>query len=64
MIIFHRALISTGILFGIVYALWEFTAYRATGSRLSLGLSIGAAVMAVAMGYYLKNLQRFLGRKE
>lgn len=60
LIIFHRILIGTAIVFGAGFAVWEFLAYRQTGAVENLLLGIGAVVVAVALGYYLKNLRRFV----
>lgn len=60
LIIFHRILIGTAIVFGAGFAVWEFLAYRQTGAVENLLLGIGAVVVAVALGYYLKNLKRFV----
>lgn len=60
LIIFHRILIGTAIVFGVGFAVWEFLAYRQTGAVENLLIGIGAAVVAVALGYYLKNLRRFV----
>ncbi len=60
LIIFHRILIGTAIVFGAGFALWEFLAYRRTGVVENLLIAIGAAVVAVALAYYLKNLKRFV----
>ncbi|MFN2564882.1 MAG: hypothetical protein ABR499_07735 [Gemmatimonadaceae bacterium] len=62
MIPFHRFLIATAILFCAGFALWAFAAYRATGGTLQLTLGIVFAIAGVALGYYLKNLNRFLHR--
>lgn len=60
LIIFHRILIGTAIVFGAGFAVWEFLAYRQTGAVENLLIGIGAVVVAVALGYYLKNLKRFV----
>ena len=60
LIIFHRILIGTAVVFGVGFAVWEFLAYRQTGAVENLLIGIGAAVVAVALGYYLKNLRRFV----
>jgi len=52
---FHKVLISTGIGFCALFALWALV----QGSPV-LALAFGAA--AVALGYYLRHLRRFLGR--
>lgn len=62
MIPFHRFLISTAILFCVVFAAWTFVAYRASGSAADLAFAVGFAVAGVGLGYYLKNLNRFLHR--
>jgi hypothetical protein len=62
MIPFHRFLIATAIVFCIGFAVWAFVAYRASGGALQLALGIVFAVAGVALGYYLKNLNRFLHR--
>jgi hypothetical protein len=62
MIPFHRLLIATAILFCVGFAVWAFAAYRATGCQLHLALGIVFAIASVALGYYLKNLNRFLHR--
>lgn len=60
MIIFHRFLIGTAILFCVGFARWSQLAYRATGSALQLSLAIAFGLAAIALAYYLKNLRRFL----
>jgi hypothetical protein len=62
MIPFHRFLIATAIVFCVGFAAWAFLAYRATGGGLQLVLGIAFAIAGVALGYYLKNLNRFLHR--
>jgi len=61
-IAFHRFLIGTAIAFCALFALWAIVAYRADGSALPLVLGVLFAGAAAALGYYLKNLDRFLGR--
>ena len=60
MIIFHRFLIGTAIIFCAGFAWWSYAAYRASGSAGQLTLAIVFAVAALALAYYLKNLRRFL----
>lgn len=60
LIIFHRILIGTAIVFGVGFAIWEFLAYRQTGSLGNLLISLGAAVVSGLLTYYLKNLKRFV----
>jgi len=62
MIPFHRFLISTAILFCIGFAAYAFVAYRASGAGSDLGFAVAFAVAGAALGYYLKNLNRFLHR--
>lgn len=62
MIAFHRALIGTAIFFFTMFAFWELSVYLDGRSALALVLAIGSALVAVGLGYYLKNLRRFLGR--
>jgi hypothetical protein len=62
MIIFHRFLIGTAILFCLGFAAWTLAAYRSAGGTLQLVLAVAFAIAAVALGYYLKNLDRFLHR--
>lgn len=60
MIIFHRFLIGTAIIFCAGFAWWSQAAYRASGSAVQLTLAIVFGVAALALTYYLKNLRRFL----
>ena len=62
MIPFHRLLITTAILFCVGFAAWTFVAYRSGGSAADLALALAFAIAAGALGYYLKNLNRFLHR--
>ena len=62
MIIFHRFLIGTAILFCLGFAAWTLSAYRSAGRTMELVLGVVFAVLALALGYYLKNLDRFLHR--
>jgi hypothetical protein len=61
MIAFHRFLIGTAIAFFAVFAWWSIDAYRDGGSVLLLLLGVLSALVAAGLGYYLKNLKRFLG---
>ncbi len=60
LITFHRILIGTAVVFGVGFAVWEFLTYRRTGAVENLLIGVGAAVISVALGYYLKNLKRFV----
>ena len=62
MIIFHRFLISTAILFCAGFAAWALVAFRSDGGTIQLVLGVTFGLAAVALGYYLKNLNRFLHR--
>ena len=62
MIPFHRFLITTAILFCLGFAGWAFVAYRASGGARELVFAIAFAIAGVLLGYYLKNLNRFLHR--
>jgi hypothetical protein len=63
MIVFHRVLIGTAILFFTMLAFWELSIYTGGGGGAwTLPLAIGSAAAAIGLGYYLKNLKRFLGR--
>ncbi|HZI40772.1 MAG TPA: hypothetical protein VFD67_03695 [Gemmatimonadaceae bacterium] len=62
MIPFHRFLIGTAILFCVGFAGWAFVAYRASGAGADLAFALLFAVAGGALGYYLKNLNRFLHR--
>lgn len=62
MILFHRFLIATAICFCVGFAAWAFVAYRNTASTGELALSVAFTAAAVGLGYYLKNLDRFLHR--
>ena len=62
MIPFHRFLIATAIIFCVGFAAWAFAAYRASGAALQLVLGVVFTIAGIALGYYLKNLNRFLHR--
>ena len=62
MILFHRFLIATAILFSLGFAVWAFIQFRADGGSTQLALSITFAVIAIGLAVYLKNLNRFLRR--
>jgi hypothetical protein len=59
-IIAHRILIGTAICFGVFYTVWEALAYRQTHEAGHLLIALLSAVITLAMGYYLKNLRRFV----
>jgi hypothetical protein len=62
MIPFHRFLIATAILFCVTFAAWAFVAYRSSGSSADLVFAVAFAIAGIGLGYYLKNLNRFLHR--
>jgi hypothetical protein len=62
MIIFHRFLIGTAILFCAGFAAWALNAFRSTGGTTQLALGVSFAIAAAVLGYYLKHLDRFLHR--
>jgi len=62
MIPFHRLLITTAIVFCAGFAVWAGWHYRHSGDLLMLLTSGAFALAAVALGYYLRHLRRFLGR--
>ncbi len=62
MIIFHRFLIGTAILFSAGFAIWSFASFQERGGGLLLFLGVFFAGATLALSYYLKNLKRFLGR--
>jgi hypothetical protein len=59
---FHRLLISTAILFCTGFAAWALGTYLGSRHPGMLALSLTFAAFAVALGYYLAHLKRFLGR--
>jgi len=61
-ITFHRVLIGTAILFCLGFAAWAGVTYRAQGGGGSLALAIGFGAAGLGLGYYLRHLNRFLGR--
>jgi hypothetical protein len=62
-IIAHRILIGAAICFGIFYAGWEALAYRETREASHLAIAGITALITVALGYYLKNLRRFVAHR-
>jgi hypothetical protein len=62
MIIFHRFLISTAILFCAGFSYWSASAYRTSGSTSQLALAIVFGILTIALGVYLKYLRRILYR--
>ncbi len=62
MIPFHRVLISTAIVFCLGFAAWAGWSYRASGEGGTLAMGLAFAVAGAALAYYLRHLNRFLGR--
>jgi uncharacterized membrane protein YdjX (TVP38/TMEM64 family) len=62
MIPFHRFLIGTAICFCVGFAWWAFAGYRSSGGGSQLALAIVFVACGALLGYYLKNLDRFLHR--
>lgn len=62
MIPFHRLLISTAIVFCAGFAAWAALTWRQSGEAVTLALACGFAVATGALAYYLRHLNRFLGR--
>lgn len=62
LILFHRLLIGTAIVFCFLFAGWMGAQYRELGGAGRLALAAGFAVAAALLAYYLANLPRFLGR--
>jgi hypothetical protein len=59
---FHRLLISTAIVFCGGFAGWAAWDWRQSGGPVALALACGFAVATGALAYYLRHLNRFLGR--
>ena len=62
MILFHRLLIGSFIVFALAFAGWSFVTYRTSGSSMALSMALLSTVAAAGFSYYLRHLQRFLGR--
>lgn len=62
MIIFHRFLIGTAILFCASFSAWMFAGAGNAGTVTDTLLGTAFLLGALALSYYLKNLKRFLGR--
>ena len=59
-LIAHRILIGAAVCFGVFYAVWELRASRESGELTHALIAVVAAILTVALGYYLKNLRRFV----
>ena len=62
-IIAHRILIGAAICFGVFYTTWEALAYRRTHEASHLAIAAISAVITLGLGYYLKNLRRFVSHR-
>lgn len=62
MIIFHRFLIGTAIVFCAGFSAWVFSGSGSGGTATNTLLGTAFLLGALALTYYLKNLKRFLGR--
>ncbi len=62
MIPFHRLLIATAIAFCAFMAGWAGWHWRAAGGAGTLALAAAFAIATLALAYYLRHLNRFLGR--
>ncbi|HLC27014.1 MAG TPA: hypothetical protein VJM80_09605 [bacterium] len=60
LVLFHKLLIGTAIVFGVGFSAWEFLSYSRTGRTGDLVVAATALIISGALGYYLKNLKRFL----
>ncbi len=60
MVLFHRLLIVTAIVFCAGFAVWGWNEYQTTHSTWSLASTIAFAVFAVALGVYFALLRRWL----
>jgi hypothetical protein len=60
LIVFHRVLIGTAVVFGAGFAVWELLEFRQTGAVSNLLIGLGAALVALLLAWYLKNLRRFV----
>jgi hypothetical protein len=57
---FHRVLIVCAVIFCASFAVYEFMRYQGAGGMAKLILAIVFAIFAIALSWYLKNLDRFL----
>ncbi|HEX7049991.1 MAG TPA: hypothetical protein VF188_07225 [Longimicrobiales bacterium] len=60
LILFHRFLITSAIVFCGGFAVWEFLAFRREGRLSMILLSLAFALAAVGLAIYLRLLRRFL----
>jgi len=62
MIPFHRLLISTAIVFCAGFAMWAGVDYWQSRGDVTLALAAIFLAFALGLWYYLRHLNRFLGR--
>jgi membrane protein implicated in regulation of membrane protease activity len=60
LILFHRLLIATAIVFCAMFSAWELGAYFRAGGTSRLVMAIVFAILTVALSWYLKRLARVL----
>lgn len=61
LISFHRVLISAGIGFCVVFAVWEVRQWMVDGGAGRLVLAVSFALLGLALFLYLRRLNRILG---
>ncbi|MBI4609957.1 MAG: hypothetical protein HY726_13230 [Candidatus Rokubacteria bacterium] len=61
LIVAHRILIGTAIVFGIFFTAWAVVRYARTGEGGQLVIAGLTALITLGLAYYLKNLKRFVG---
>jgi len=59
LLIAHRILISSAIVFFVFFALWELNNYSNANDSWALFRSLLYLLVAVGFGIYLKNLKRW-----
>lgn len=64
LIVFHRVLIGTAILFCFGYAGWELMTFWVRGGTGSLVLGVVFVVLGVGLVVYLARLRSILGYEE
>lgn len=63
LVAFHKLLIGSAVLFCAGFGLWQAVAYLQGAGGVSLAVAAAFLVAALALGYYLARLDRFLGRE-
>ncbi len=56
LIAFHKFLISTAIVFCLIFSIRQFLDFKATGDGLTLVTGIAFGIAAVGLGIYLRHL--------